>query len=66
MEAYQERVLAERDELSERLDKLRTFLNSAKFDAVPRPEQVRMTRQYLAMSSYLDVLNERIAAFMAS
>ena len=28
-------------------------------------ERVRLTRQYLAMATYLDILNERIAAFEA-
>ena len=66
MEAYQERVLAERRELSERLDKLRTFNNSATFVALPYKERGRLTRQYMAMSTYLDILDERVFAFTES
>lgn len=63
MAPHQERVIAERDELSEKLDKLRTFLTSMIFTSLPRDEQRRLTRQTLIMSDYLDVLDERIAAF---
>ena len=63
MRDYQVRVVYERDELSEKVDKLRTFVNSSAFLSVPDEEQYRLTHQYLAMASYLDILNERIAAF---
>lgn len=63
MQAYQERVVVERNELSEKCDKLRTFTNSKAFENLPYKERGRLTRQYLAMSSYLDILNERIEAF---
>ena len=63
MQAYQERVVVERDELAEKLDKLRTFRHQEIFEMLPYQERGRLTRQLMAMSSYLDILNERIAAF---
>lgn len=63
MQPYQERVVAEQEELFEKLEKLRIFVGSATFVGLPQPERGRLTRQYLAMSSYFDVLNERIALF---
>ena len=63
MQAYQERVVVERDELSEKIDKLRTFLGGSVFPTLPIAERQRMTMQYLAMAAYRDALNERIAAF---
>jgi hypothetical protein len=61
--AYQERVVEEQKELSEKLYKLQTFNNGPTFSALPAAEQVRLMRQYLTMSDYLQVLKERIAAF---
>lgn len=63
MEAHQERVISERVELAERLDKLRTFLRTKRFEDLVRDEQRRLTRQSLIMSDYLDVLDQRIGAW---
>ncbi len=63
MQPHQERVIVEQKELSEKLDKLRTFVGGHSFSGVLRAEQLRLMRQLLAMSTYLDILNERIAAF---
>lgn len=60
---YQIRVEAERDALSDKIDKLRTFVNSATYVGLPYEERGRLTRQYMAMSDYLDILTERIKAF---
>jgi hypothetical protein len=63
MEAYQDRVITERDELSEKINKLRTFLGGSVFSTLSIEERRRMTMQYLAMAAYRDALNERIHAF---
>jgi hypothetical protein len=63
MQPHQERVVVERDELSEKIGKLRTFTNGAVFSTLPYEERGLLTRQYLAMSNYLDILNRRIEAF---
>lgn len=63
MEAYQERVVAERGGLSEKINKLRTFLGSSIFSNLDIEDRRLLTMQYLAMAAYRDILNERIAAF---
>jgi hypothetical protein len=61
--AYQERVIAEHAELSERTQKLDTFTGSEAFRTVDTHEQARMVRQLNHMRGYRNVLAERIAAF---
>ena len=62
-EPYQLRMLAERDELNDRLTKLHTFINSKKFEDVHPDEQFRLSTQASAMCTYLLVLDSRIAAW---
>jgi hypothetical protein len=63
MQPYQERVVDERNELAEKVEKLRIFLSSASFIALRVAEQDRLVRQYQHMTAYLDILNQRILAF---
>ena len=63
MMEYQERVVAERKELNERLIKLREFNAGRVFKQLPEAERNRLTRQCMIMTSYLDILNQRISAF---
>lgn len=62
---HQQRVVEERDQLSERLAKLDVFTShgNAVYEALPQAERDRLLRQTIVMSMYLTVLNERIAAF---
>jgi hypothetical protein len=60
---FQERVIAERNELADRLGKLRTFLLTQFCQSLVEAERERLQQQSEAMDIYLDVLNERIAAF---
>lgn len=62
---YQLRVLNERAELKEKVDLLGKFIASdtSQFSKLPFEEQDRMSRQHTHMSYYLQVLDERIAAF---
>jgi uncharacterized protein len=60
---YQVRVIEERKELSEKIDKLLTFIVSEHSPQVSDTALRLLKRQYLAMDNYLDILNERIAAF---
>ena len=64
MQPYQERVVNERAELAEKVNKLGAFLFTAQFDTVPREEQFRLARQHFLMSAYLAVLDERIRVFV--
>jgi hypothetical protein len=65
MEPHQERVVAEKKELDEKLAKLETFIfrGQGKWFDVPDAERLRMTKQYCHMMDYSRVLGERIAAF---
>lgn len=63
--AYQVRVYEEREELLGRLQRLGTFITSAPFYKLDVAEQDRLRRQFAAMSTYCQVLEERIAAFPA-
>lgn len=60
---HQERVVQEKRDLDDKIDKLRDFLHSAKFADVEAAEQGRLTRQYSLMGGYSRVLGERIAEF---
>jgi hypothetical protein len=61
---YQMRVMNEVEELRVKMDKLRQFVQSSKFDQLPIDEQKRLLRQSLLMSKYADVLDDRIAHFV--
>jgi hypothetical protein len=59
----QQSVVNERDELSPKLQRLKNFVQSPAFAALANDEKERQTRQVWVMGLYLNVLNERIAAF---
>lgn len=63
METYQERVVEEKRQLDERLERLRAFTVGELFASLPVEEQGRLNRQQLIMEHYVNVLRERIAAF---
>lgn len=65
LQPFQQRVVDERNELAERLNKLNAFMDSASFTdgSVAYDERRRLRRQAEAMSPYLAILNERIGAF---
>jgi len=60
---YQERVIEEKRELDEKLDRLRVYMGSPAFTSVPTDEQARMGEQASFMAGYSRVLGARIAAF---
>ena len=63
MKEYQKRVCNERDELFEKLSRLKRGMRDSWFASVPHTEQRRMRRQERIMTLYLDVLDERIENF---
>jgi hypothetical protein len=65
MEAYQERVITEKTELDQRIEKLQAFSGSDKYADVPSEERERLFRQLHVMEQYSGILGERIAAFTA-
>lgn len=62
---HQQRVLAEKEQLDDRLGKLTTFIESPKFAEIVRSEheRARLVAQAAAMREYTFILAERIAAF---
>lgn len=63
MQPHQQRVVDEKAELSDKLDKLETFEGGPIFSGLDPSEQTRLTRQLLIMKLYEQVLAERISAF---
>lgn len=62
---HQQRVIDERDELSNKLAKLNAFINSDGFTKTVKDlrERDRLILQKFIMTRYLEILNERITAF---
>jgi hypothetical protein len=63
LQPYQERVVAERQELAQRLEALGKFIQSDAWLTVPPEEQGRLGRQHYVMGLLLGILDERIANF---
>lgn len=63
MEAHQERVIEEKRELDERLEKLNNFFNTQTFKDLHPLEKERMRKQIDYMNGYSRILGERITAF---
>lgn len=59
---FQQRVVTEKRELDEKIEKLQTFIDSDKFSIVYPQEQTRLLLQIIAMQSYSGILRDRIAA----
>ena len=67
MEDFQQRVVAEKAELDERLGKLQKFIASSPvFAGLPVVERDLLERQQTHMVAYSAVLGERIASFEVS
>lgn len=63
MQPYQQRVIDEKNELDEKLTKLRKFLATDQFRILPEDERRRLVRQCEIMGEYSLVLRQRITAF---
>lgn len=63
MEAFQARVVDEKQELDEKLTRLNQFLETDIFNNLDPSEQERLKKQQGLMTGYSEVLGERIAAF---
>ena len=57
---FKDRLIAEKSELEERLNKLDSFLLSEKLSAVEDVQKALLRVQATAMNSYLQCLKERI------
>lgn len=63
MQEFQQRVVAEKTELDEKVSRLKSFCTGEKFRDLPPGEQERLVRQLGIMREYSDILRERITAF---
>ena len=61
--AHQERVVKERAELGDRLNRLGQFLTGDKFKELPETEKDRLWMQHHIMTAYLLCLDSRIKDF---
>lgn len=64
METYQLRVKKETEALSDKIDKLDTFIKSDTFTKLTKIEQNLLTTQLTIMGQYLKILNMRIELFV--
>lgn len=67
LQPHQQRLVDEKRELDEKLEKLRAFCSKScgVFDSLPTEEKQRLTEQEGHMAAYSDVLRRRIEAFPA-
>ena len=61
LQPWQERVVEEKEQLAERLEKLSAFLVSQACLSLPFEERCLLARQAQTMAQYLDILLDRIA-----
>lgn len=63
LQPHQVRVVTEKNELDEKIQKLGQFLEGEMFQALDMDERGRLHQQYRAMKEYSSILGLRIAAF---
>ena len=66
MQPHEKRVVDECFELSIKVDKLKTFLDSDKSESINIYDKILLKQQLQHMSNYLDVLEKRIFRFGGS
>lgn len=60
---HQQRVMAEKAQLNDRLGKLNVFCAGSIFQSLPQDERKRLEAQALAMTEYSLILLDRVQAF---
>jgi hypothetical protein len=63
MQPHQQRVVDEKSELDNKLEKLTAFFDGKIFPTLTTAEQRRLRTQASVMMRYSEILGERIAAF---
>ena len=63
MQPHEKRVVDECFELSNKVDKLKTFLESDKSESINIYDKILLKQQLQHMNNYLDVLEIRIVRF---
>jgi hypothetical protein len=66
MQPHQQRVVDEKKELDDKLDKLKAFIETSPiFKSLSADERGRLGKQFDVMAEYSSILSQRIAAFPA-
>lgn len=63
MQPHQQRVVDEKNELGERLEKLMVFRGTQLYKSLPEQEQELLYFQSQAMKHYYEILEQRIELF---
>lgn len=63
MRPHQERVIAESNDLREKMNKLEAFIGGEAFKDLDASDKDLLMRQHVFMGAYLDILRQRIALF---
>jgi hypothetical protein len=64
MQPHQQRVVDEKKELDEKLDRLKAFIDTnPTFKTLHEDERGRLNRQFDVMAEYSSILSQRITAF---
>lgn len=66
MKEYQERVIEEKNELDEKINKLYDFIGSDEYNSDITVNQVLLLDQFAIMKSYSNILLRRIEIFQGS
>ncbi|MBO9458956.1 hypothetical protein [Labrenzia sp. R5_0] len=61
---HETRVLVERGELADKLEKLSAFIESAEWHGLPETDRDLLIEQRNHMTEYLGVLQRRVARFL--
>lgn len=61
MNDFRGRLFEEYDQLTQRIEKLKTFIISEKYDALPEVERVDIKNQLVHMEQYHNVLSRRVS-----
>ncbi|AVJ20994.1 MULTISPECIES: hypothetical protein [Pseudomonas] len=64
MPPHQQRVIAEREQLADRIQKLEAFLHTDLYAGLPEDEQQLLKMQADAMVLYLGIINTRTSKFV--
>jgi hypothetical protein len=63
MEPWQERVIQEKKELDEKIEKLKKFIKNAPEKLATETEMLRLEVQFTIMQSYSNILDVRIKSW---
>jgi len=62
MSDFKTRLIAERDDLKDRYEKLKTFIATPDFKSIDELQQILLEQQCLQMATLLLTLEQRLAA----